>query len=141
MDIYKCLKLISCQVFSPNCQKITWEHHGGCLRSPMPPMMGESWGTSETLCNTPMLIFSKNKNYLSNQMHTTTPPTSHHITLPPTPHNPPCHPTTHHPPPQTSPPKPPTPPKSTHTTTTTHKPPTPRTLQPPTMEKKWGLNA
>ena len=54
MDKYQCLKLISCQVSSPNCQKITWGHHGGHL---MPPMMP------------PMLFFSKNKNYLSNQMH------------------------------------------------------------------------
>ena len=37
MDKYQCLKLISCQVFSPNCQKITWGHHGGCLMPPMPP--------------------------------------------------------------------------------------------------------
>ena len=39
MDIYHSLKLISCQVFSPNCQKITWGHHGGAsdaLNAPPP---------------------------------------------------------------------------------------------------------
>ena len=61
--------------FFTNCQKITWGYHGGHL---MPPMV----------------FFSKDKNYLSNQMHPTTPPTPHHITHPPTPHNtttPPTH--------------------------------------------------
>ena len=44
MDKYQCLKLISCQVFSPNCQKITWGHHGGHLMPPMPPVMGDITG-------------------------------------------------------------------------------------------------
>ena len=65
MDKYQCLKLISCQVFSPNCQKITWRYHGGCLMPPTRPVMGVLQGESDT----PMLFFSKNKNYLSNQMH------------------------------------------------------------------------
>ena len=64
MDKYQCLKLIRCQVFSPNCQKITWGHHGGHL---MPPI----------------LFFSKNKNDLSNQMHSFFPRTKitwgHHV--------------------------------------------------------------
>ena len=88
--------------------------------------MGASWGVSDTPHDAPMLFFSKNKNYLSNQMHTTTPPTPHHITHPPTPHNttnhhqphpphhpphqnppnhPPTHTTSHHPAPHTYPPQ------------------------------------
>ena len=31
-----------CQDFLPNCQKITWGHHGGCL---MPPRWGHHGGT------------------------------------------------------------------------------------------------
>ena len=31
--------------------------------------MGASWGMSDAPHDTPMLFFSKNKNYLSNQMH------------------------------------------------------------------------
>ena len=46
--------------FSPNCQKITWGHHGGVSDTPMIP---------------PMLFISKNKNYLSNQMHSFLPRT------------------------------------------------------------------
>ena len=65
MDKYQCLKLISCQVFSQNCQKITWGHHGGCLTPPMPPIVEASQGLSDA----PMLFLSKSKNYISNQMH------------------------------------------------------------------------
>ena len=50
MDRYQCLKLIGCQVFPPNCQKIISGHL-------TPPQ------------DTPILLFSKNKNYLPNQMH------------------------------------------------------------------------
>ena len=67
MDKYQCLKLISCQVFSPNCQKITWGHHGRCLT---PPHDGGHHRGHLTPCDDPMLFFSKNKNYLSIQMHT-----------------------------------------------------------------------
>ena len=105
MDKYQCLKLIRCQVFSPNCQKITWGHHGG-VWYPLTP---------------PHIIFSKNKNYLSNQMHSIFPRTKitggGHQTLPTlcpppitsltsTPHTPPPHPTnstTTHPHPTTHP--------------------------------------
>ena len=120
MDTYQCLKLISFFI------KLSKNNMGAF--------------------DAPMLFFSKNKNYLSNQMHTTNPPTPHHITHPPSPHNTttppnhpssptlttnPTHPTKIHPPtPLPIPPPPATTP-----------PPPLRTLQPPTMEKKWGLNA
>ena len=40
-----------------------------CLMTPMPPVMGALWGASDTPVMPPMSFFSKNKNYLSNQMH------------------------------------------------------------------------
>ena len=52
----------------------------GASDAPMPPMMGASWVASDAPHETPMLFFSKNKNYLSNQMHSFFPRTkiAHH---------------------------------------------------------------
>ena len=109
MDKYQCLKLIRCQVFSPNCQKITWGHHGRCLMPLTPPVMGDIMETSDAPLTPPMLFFSKKKKYLSNQMHSFFPRTK--ITwgaswdirhYPPFIHHPqhpsPAHQTHHHPP-------------------------------------------
>ena len=60
--------------FFTKLSKITWGHH-------------EGGGVSDTQCDAPILFFSKNKNYLPNQMHTTTPPTPHHIKITPTNHS------------------------------------------------------
>ena len=49
--------------FSPNCQKITWGHL-------MPPRCPPSWEAPGTPVMPPCYFFSKNKNYLPNQMHT-----------------------------------------------------------------------
>ena len=131
MDIYQCLKLISCQVFSPNCQK---NNMGATWGVSDAPMMGGIMGASDVPHDAPHVIFSKNKklSFQSNVHHHPTHSPQHHH-------------------PQPSPPiPPPTQPKSTQppthpiTHTTSHHPTTshpPKNLQPPTMEKKWGLNA
>ena len=63
MDKYQC-----CQVFSPNCQKIT-SGHREVSDAPQCPHDGGIMGMSDAPMTPPMLFFSKNKNYLSNQMH------------------------------------------------------------------------
>ena len=96
MDFNQCLKLISCQVFLPNCQKITWGHHGqGCL------MHG---GHLTPPVTPPCYFFLRTKIIFT--IKCTPPPHPLPITSPTYPL-----PTT--PPPQPSPPTPPTPPKST----------------------------
>ena len=142
MDKYQCLKLISCQVFSPNCQKITLGHNGGCLMPPNAPMMGLIMGASDAPVMPPCyfflrtkiifpikcIVFSKNKNNLGGVMCPHDAPrgasdTTHHLS------------TTQNIPHQHTP-LPPHP-----ITPTTITPPPPPHHHPPPMEKKWGLNA
>ena len=138
MDIYQCLKLISCQVFSPNCQKITWRHqmevsdapnapcddghHSECLHPPMMPACYFFLRTKiiiPTKCTPPphpLLITSP----------------THPLPTTPPPHPPTPHPNTNHQPhPQDHPPHQNPPHPTTHTTTTTTHPPT-NPKNPPT---------
>ena len=128
MDKYQCLKLISCQVFSPNCQKLTWGHHRGCL---MPPQCPPCYFFLRTKIIFPIkctAFFSKNKNNIggghqgasdTTQPSSTTHNISHqHIT----------HPKTH-------------PPNPTPTPLPQPTPPPPHHHPPPTHREKWGLNA
>ena len=119
MDKYQCLKLIRCQVFPPNCQKVTWGHHGGHL---MPPQCPPCYFFLRTKVIFPIKcsFFSKNKNNMGGIMCPPSWEASGGIR-----HYPPF---VHHP--QN--------PSPTHHQTPTHSTiPTPN----PPMEKMWGLNA
>ena len=138
MDKHQCLKLISSSFFT----KLSKTNMGASWvvsDTPDAPMMGVSQGASDAPIMPPMLYFSKNKNYLSNQMHSFFPRTK--ITwggirhYPPFIHHPQYPSPAHHTPHQL-----PIPP---HPTTN---PPTPPNTLPspphhPPVEKKWGLNA